>query len=113
VMDDDLNTADAVAVIFELVREMNSAVCAAKNPTRALAKACDDVFSELAEVIGLPILKAETNIDAEIEGLIEARTAARKAKNFAEADKIRDELKNRGIELEDTPNGVKWHNTNS
>lgn len=109
VMDDDLNTADAVSVIFELVREINSAVSPAQNPSRALAHACDDVFSELAEVLGLPITRAAgDDVDSEIEAMIEARQAARKSKNFAEADRIRDELKGMGIILEDTPQGVKW-----
>ncbi|MEG0876441.1 MAG: cysteine--tRNA ligase [Oscillospiraceae bacterium] len=107
-MDDDLNTADAVSVIFELVREINTAVSPAQTPTKALAKACDAIFSELAEVIGLPISKAKEDADGEIEALIEARQAARKAKNFAEADRIRDELKAMGIILEDSPQGIKW-----
>ena len=108
VMDDDLNTADAVAVIFELVREINAAVSPASNPTKALAKECTAIFDELAGVLGLPISKPEEDIGAEVEKLIEARQAARKAKNFAEADRIRDELKAMGIVLEDTPQGVKW-----
>jgi len=108
VMDDDLNTADAVAVIFELVREINAAVSPSSNPTKALAKACSAVFDELSGVIGLPISKPEDDIGTEVEKLIEARQTARKAKNFAEADHIRDELKAKGIILEDTPQGVKW-----
>ena len=108
VMDDDLNTADAVAVIFELVREINAAVSPSSNPTKALARACGAIFDELSGVIGLPISKPEEGIDAEVEALIEARQAARKAKNFAESDRIRDELKAMGIVLEDTPQGVKW-----
>lgn len=108
VMDDDLNTADAVAVIFELVREINAAVSPASNPTKALAKACAVIFDELAGVLGLPITKHEEDIGAEVEKLIEARQAARKAKNYAESDRIRDELKAMGIVLEDTPQGVKW-----
>jgi len=108
VMDDDLNTADAVAVIFELVREINAAVSPSSNPTKALAKACSAVFDELSGVIGLPISKPEDDIGTEVEKLIETRQAARKAKNFAEADRIRDELKAKGIILEDTPQGVKW-----
>ena len=108
VMDDDLNTADAVAVIFELVREINAAVSPASNPTKALAKACALIFDELAGVIGIPLAKAEDGLELEVEKLIEARQEARKAKNFAEADRIRDELKAKGIVLEDTPQGVKW-----
>ena len=108
VMDDDLNTADAVAVVFELVREINAAVSPSANPTKALAEACDKLFSELADVLGLPISKEEDSLEAEIEELIEQRQAARKAKNFAEADRLRDLLKERGIILKDTPQGVKW-----
>ena len=107
VMDDDLNTADAVSVIFELVREVNAAVSPASNPTKALAQVCFGVFEELSGVIGIPFSATEEG-DTQIEALIEARQAARKSKNFAEADRIRDELKAQGIILEDTPQGVKW-----
>jgi cysteinyl-tRNA synthetase len=107
-MDDDFNTADAIAVIFELVREVNAAVSPATNPTKALAKSCIDIFLELSGVLGIPFAE-EDSLDAEIDAMIEQRQAARKAKNFAEADRIRDELKARGIVLEDTPQGVKWH----
>lgn len=108
VMDDDMNTADAIAVIFDMVRDINAAVGPNTNPTRALAKACNDMFTELSEVLGLPLGKVGQSIDTEIEAMIEARQEARKAKNFAEADRIRDELKAQGILLEDTPQGVKW-----
>lgn len=109
VMDDDLNTADAVAVIFDMVREINTAVSPANDPTRALAKACADIFDELAAILGLPVKKAEESGDAEVEGLIAERQAARKAKNYAEADRIRDQIKEMGYALEDTPQGVKFH----
>ena len=108
VMDDDFNTADAVSVIFELAREINTAVSPAVDPSKALAAACRDVFLELCDVLGIPF-GAQEDLDAEIEEKIAARQAARKAKNWAEADRIRDELKAAGIILEDTPQGVKWH----
>jgi cysteinyl-tRNA synthetase len=110
VMDDDFNTADAISVIFEMVREINSAVSPASDPTKALAVACRDIFLELCNVLGIPFGEdaAEDDEAAEIEAQIAARQAARKAKNWAEADRIRDELKARGIILEDTPQGVKW-----
>ena len=110
VMDDDFNTADAISVIFEMVREINSAVSPSSDPTKALAVACRDIFLELCNVLGIPFGEdaAEDDEAAEIEAQIAARQAARKAKNWAEADRIRDELKAKGIILEDTPQGVKW-----
>ena len=107
-MDDDLNTADAISVIFELVRAINIAV--EKNPTKALATACLDMLHEFTDVLGLLYNKKEEDdsLDSKVEAMIEARQAARKAKNFAEADRIRDELKAMGITLMDTPQGVKW-----
>ena len=107
-MDDDLNTADAISVIFELVRAINIAV--EKNPTKALAAACLDMLHEFTDVLGLLYNKKEEDdsLDSKVEAMIEARQAARKAKNFAEADRIRDELKAMGITLMDTPQGVKW-----
>ena len=108
-MDDDFNTADAIAAIFELVRDVNAAVSPASDPTKALAKVCYDEFTELCGVLGIPFAAEAADLDKEIEEKIAARQAARKAKNFAEADRIRDELKAEGIVLEDTPQGVKWH----
>ena len=107
-MDDDLNTADAVSVIFELVRAINIAV--EKTPTKALAQACLEMLHEFTQVLGLLYQKkeGEENLDAKVEAMIQARQAARKEKNFAEADRIRDELKAMGITLMDTPQGVKW-----
>ncbi|HHU22860.1 MAG TPA: cysteine--tRNA ligase [Clostridiales bacterium] len=106
-MDDDFNTADAISVVFELVREINSAVSSANAPSKALARRCLDIFMELSGVLGIPFGGEKDDIDPEIQELIEKRQAARKAKNWAEADRIRDELKARGIVLEDTPQGVK------
>ena len=108
VMDDDFNTADAVSVLFDLVREVNTAVSPSADPSSALAEACLAIFTELADVLGIPFGAADS-ADEAIEEKIAARQAARKAKNWAEADRIRDELKAEGIILEDTPQGVKWH----
>ena len=107
-MDDDLNTADAIASVFELVRDINTSVLG-KGVSKGTVEAAIQVFDELTGVLGLVYNRAEKSLDNEIEALIEARTAARKAKNWAEADRIRDELKAQGIVLEDTPAGVKWH----
>jgi len=107
-MDDDFNTADAVSVIFELVREGNS-IAAGPAPSKAFARAALDMFSELTGVLGLIYgVEGGDSLDAEIESLIAARQAARKDKNWAEADALRDKLSEMGIILEDTPQGVKW-----
>ena len=108
-MDDDLNTADAIAALFELARDINVALAAADKPGKAACEKAMELFGQLADVLGLLYERKKENLDDEIEALIAARTAARKAKNWAEADRIRDELKARNIVLEDTPQGVKWH----
>ena len=107
-MDDDFNTADAISAIFELVREMNSAVSPSSNPTKALAAACRDLYLELSDVLGIPFQVKEDKLTDEQEALFAARKEARKAKNWAESDRIRDELKAQGILVEDTPQGMKW-----
>ena len=107
-MDDDLNMADAIAALFELVRDINLMLADGKATDKTVA-AAQTLFAELADVLGLLYAKKEDAADEEIDRLIAARTAARAAKNWAEADRIRDELKAQGIVLEDTPQGVKWH----
>ncbi len=107
VMDDDLNTADAISVLFELVREINTALSG--EVSKELVKAAQDIFTELTEVLGLVYVEKEDTLDAEIENLIAQRTQARKNKDWATADKIRDQLKAMNIVLEDTPQGIKWH----
>ncbi len=105
-MEDDLNTADALAALFLLVRDINTAIKngAGKNALEAFAKQ----FDELTYVLGLVYNRKSETLDSEIEQLIQKRTEARKAKDFKTADEIRDKLKEMGIVLEDTPQGVKW-----
>ena len=105
-MDDDLNTADAVSVIFELAKFMNSNVN--ENSTKEFANKVLAEFNELTSVLNIVNKKQEDMLDEEIEKLIEARTNAKKNKDFKLADQIRDELLEKGIVLEDTRQGVKW-----
>ena len=105
-MDDDLNTADALAAVFNLVKDIN--IMLAENPAKNTIQAALDLFNELTEVLGLVYVREEELLDADIEALIEQRTQARKNKDFATADRIRDELKAKGIILEDSAAGVKW-----
>lgn len=108
-MDDDLNTADALAAIFMLVRDINTLI--AEGAGKASLEACADMFDQLTGVLGLVYNRKTEALDSDIEALIEQRTAARKAKDFKTADEIRDKLKAMGIVLEDTPQGVKWTRT--
>jgi cysteinyl-tRNA synthetase len=109
-MDDDFNTADAVSVIFEFVRESNG-LAAGAAPSKEFAGAALGLLAELGDVLGLFYAEAnggDGGLDAEVEALIEARQAARQGKDWAEADRIRDQLGDMGITLEDTPQGIKW-----
>ena len=105
-MEDDLNTADALAAVFVLVRDINTAI--ANGAKKDTLNACADLFDQLTGVLGLVYNRKTDDLGSEIEALIEQRTAARKAKDFKTADEIRDKLKEMGIVLEDTPQGVKW-----
>jgi len=110
-LDDDFNTADGIAVLFELVREINTQIAADRSPSKPFAEACLAAIRELADVLGLLYAREASgadDLDAQVEALIEARQQARTDKNWAEADRIRDELKDMGIVLEDTPQGIKW-----
>ena len=105
-MDDDFNTADAIAAIFELVKFANSNTNDASS--KAFLKALKDEIVDLSDVCGLIVEKETEILDEDIEKLIQERQDARKAKNFARADEIRNELLEKGIVLEDTREGVKW-----
>ncbi|MCR4771667.1 MAG: cysteine--tRNA ligase [Oscillospiraceae bacterium] len=108
-MEDDFNTADAVSALFELVRDVNAATASERGPSRALAAECLRRMTELSDVLGLLYASGDDGgLEAEVEALIADRQKARKEKNWAEADRIRDLLKEKGIILEDTPQGVKW-----
>ena len=106
-MDDDLNTADALAAIFELVRDINVSVISA-GASKGSCEAAYKLFTELCDVLGILYKKDEDSLDDKVEELIKLRTEARAQKNWAEADRIRDELKAMGIILKDTPQGVTW-----
>ncbi len=105
-MEDDLNTADALAAVFTLAKDINMAIDAGAQKVSLNAMA--ELFDELTGVLGFLYNRKNDSIDAEVEELIAKRTQARKEKNFKEADAIRDKLKEMGIILEDTPQGVKW-----
>ncbi|MBQ90445.1 MAG: hypothetical protein CL441_03335 [Acidimicrobiaceae bacterium] len=106
-MDDDLGTAAAVAIVFDAVRDANRALDAGDTGTAAALSAA---VTELAGVLGLRLVADSTagDDDAEVDELVEARAAAKEAGNYAEADRIRDELTARGIVLEDSPTGTTW-----
>lgn len=104
-MDDDLNTADGITAIFELVTEINTALRG--GASKAFAEAALGMLKELADVISILPEKKDEGVSEEIEALVAERQAARADKNFARADEIRDQLKAMGITLKDTPQGVQ------
>jgi cysteinyl-tRNA synthetase len=108
VMDDDFNTADGIACIFDAVREVNAAV--KDNAGKAVVGAAYDVFGELASLMGLLPEKesADDSLTARIEEMISRRAEAKKARDYAAADAIRAELTEMGVILEDTPQGTKY-----
>ena len=105
VMDDDLNTADGISAVFELITAINTAVKG--GATKAFALASEKTLMEFCDILGLLQQEEEAGIDPEIQALVDERQEARKAKNFARADEIRDMLKAQGITLKDTPQGVQ------
>ncbi len=109
-MDDDLNTADGLAEVFNLARDINLLIDGGAAKTSLLSAA--ELFDELTGVLGILYNRKSNDLDSEIEKMIEERTTARKNKDFKTADAIRDKLKEMGIVLEDTPQGVKWSKIN-
>ena len=105
-MDDDFNTADAIAAVFELVKFCNTRL--SEESSRAFAEALYGQMTQLCDVLGIILERKEEILDEEIENLIEERNQARKEKNFARADEIRDLLLEKGIVLKDTREGVQW-----
>lgn len=105
-MDDDFNTADAIAAVFEYVKFINTNTGA--DSSKEYLEKLYGRLEKLTDVLGIIIDRKEEMLDADIEALIEERQAARKEKNFARADAIREELLSKGIILEDTREGVKW-----
>lgn len=104
-MDDDLNTADAITAVFELITFINNQI--KEGASKEFAKKALETLTELTEVLGLLQQEEDETIDSEIQSLVEERQDARKNKNFARADEIRDILKAKGIVLKDTPQGVQ------
>ena len=105
-MNDDLNTADALGAIFEYIRDMNTALADTNQPCREVIEKGLGALTTMTDVLGL-LRKEADDTPEEIKSLVEARTAAKKAKNFAEADRIRAEVLEKGYVIEDTPKGPK------
>jgi cysteinyl-tRNA synthetase len=107
-MDDDLNTANAIAVLFDMVKAINTAFSENEAHSKEVLERCSALLKKLGDVLGILNKDLAVNSDTEIEQLIEERQAARKQKDWAKADAIRDQLAAMDIILEDTPLGVKW-----
>lgn len=105
-MDDDFNTADAISVLFDLAKDINTNIDA--NSSKELIQGAIDLMRELGSPLGILQHSKKVSLEEEVENLIQERQKARKEKNWALSDKIRDDLKARGIVLEDTPQGVRW-----
>lgn len=106
-MDDDLNTADGIAAVFDLVSDINTKIIN-KDVSKNVCQKAADMFDELTGVLGLVYNRKSNDINDDIKKLIEERQQARANKDWATADRIRDELKAQGITLKDTPQGVTW-----
>ncbi len=106
-MDDDLNTADGLAAIFELTKDINTKILD-RDVSKAVCKHAAKIYDELCNVLGILYNRKENTLDSDIKALVQQRQEARKNKDWATADKIRDELKAKGIILKDTPQGVTW-----
>ncbi len=106
-MDDDLNTADGIAALFELTKDINTHILS-KNVSKSVCEKAAQIFDEICDVLGLLYNRKNNDVGSDIEALIEKREKARKNKDWAAADKIRDDLKAQGIILKDTPQGVTW-----
>ena len=106
-MDDDLNTADGLAAIFELTKDINTKILD-HNVSKTVCEHAAKLYDELCDVLGILYNRKENTLDDDIEALVQQRQDARKNKDWATADRIRDELKEKGIILKDTPQGVTW-----
>lgn len=106
-MDDDLNTADGIASVFELVKDINTKILD-KPVSKHTCETAAEVFDELCDVLGILYNRKSNDLDSEVEALIAKRQEARANKDWTAADKIRDDLKAMGIILKDTPQGVTW-----
>lgn len=107
VMNDDFNTANAISVLYQLAKTANQYLLESHTSTKVLNQFLH-TFDELSSVLGITLVKEEVMLDEEIESLIQKRTEARKNRDFALADQIRDQLKDLNIIIEDTPQGIRW-----